>query len=39
MTIHRDRRLSGYGHYYLAIALLLALVISALATNYYGLAP
>ena len=38
MTIHR-RRLGGYWHYWLAIAAGLALVISALATDYYGLAP
>jgi hypothetical protein len=38
VTIHRRRR-SGYRHYWLAVAALLALVISALATGYYGLAP
>jgi hypothetical protein len=38
MTIHR-RRLSGYWHYWLAIAILVAIVVSALATNYYGLRP
>ena len=39
MTIRRDRRFSGYWHYWIAIALLLALAISAFATNYYGLEP
>jgi hypothetical protein len=38
MTIHH-RRFSGYWHYWLAIAILLAIVISALATGYYGLQP
>lgn len=38
MTIHH-RRLGGYWHYWLAIGILLALVISALASDYYGLRP
>jgi hypothetical protein len=38
VTIHRGTR-SGYAHYWIAIAILLAIVITALSTNYYGLAP
>ena len=38
MTVHRRRR-SGYRHYWLAFAIVLAFVITALATNYYGLRP
>ncbi len=38
MTIHK-RRGGGYRHHYIALAVLVAFVISALATNYYGLGP
>jgi hypothetical protein len=39
VTIYDGPRGHGYRRYWLAIAALLALVISALATDYYGLAP
>jgi hypothetical protein len=38
VTIHRGPR-SGYWHYWLAFAVVLAFVIAALATSYFGLKP
>jgi hypothetical protein len=38
MTIHRGPR-SGYWHYGLLFVIVLAFVIAALVTNYFGLKP
>jgi hypothetical protein len=38
MTIHRGPR-SGYSHYWVVFALVLAFVIAALTTGYFGLKP